>query len=72
MPGQYKIRIHKDTGVASGIPPFWFWNVDFGSLTAQNVAFTKKGAKRAAIRYIANREKSIRQKGEEMVYEINI
>ena len=72
MPGQYRIKIHKDTGVGGGLPPFWFWSVDFGLLTAQNVAFTKWGAKRAAIRYIANREKSFRQKGEELVYEINI
>ena len=69
---QYKIRIYKDTGVGGGIPPYWFWNVDFGMLTAHNVAFTKWGAKRAAIRYIANREKSLKGKSEEMTYEINI
>ena len=41
-------------------------------LTAHDVAFTKRGAKRAAIRYIANKERSLKGKSEEMTYEINI
>lgn len=69
-PGKYVVEIHKDTGIAGGIPPYWFWSVSFDMFIAKNVAFTKWGAKRAAARYINNREKS--RKSQAITYEINL
>lgn len=57
-PGEYRIKIKRDTLVGGGLPPYWFWSVSYGMRVASDCTFTKWGAKLAAARYVARLEKA--------------